>query len=222
MKCSKSICISFLVLVFAGCKSTFPATKKEKREKAEWQAVVNTPATDSAIKEYWLELIGNSWEFFKRQKSNLSPQDFPDLKFLKIIKYDIDSAVFFNYEKSQSIESIVALNRNGVISCAIKNDSVVAAVYPTLLNGKWQNGEGFTVPFKPVAQKITEIFKAGGEIYLFSVYPFPESGRQPLRQFLVVYKNRNFFSIGIDGSLIRLDDELLKLKKYALQVAEKA
>ncbi|MDH7463878.1 hypothetical protein QEG73_21430 [Chitinophagaceae bacterium 26-R-25] len=211
MQYSKLIIIIYVGLALAGCARSFPPTKKARREKSAWQATVNTPFTDSAIKAYWVELIGDRWNFFKEEKSNLSPDDVPNLKFIQSLNYTMDSSSFANYSKKQSIASILLLDRGSIVSYAVKNDSVVAVVFPKIINGKWGNGGGYTVPFKPLSNKLSAIYKEGGEVYNIKVYASP--ARSQGGNYIVTYKNDKFMSITMDGSLVPLEDELLKLKQ---------
>ena len=220
MNYRKLILLIPFTLLMAGCKPAFPGTKQDRKEKANWEAVVNTPATDNAIKSYWEELISNRWAFFKQHQSSFTAADFLNLKFLHVVTYDIDSSQLFAYRKSQSIGSIVTLNKRRIVSFVVKNDSIVAMVYPKLSEGKWQNGGGYSVPFKAVAQRIIETYRANGEVYWFDVYAFPSTSYQPFRSLLVAYIDKKLLNIGIDGSVSSLDDELMKIKKQALLGAE--
>jgi hypothetical protein len=203
--------------ILCSCEASF--SKKDQIERTAWKADVNKPATDSAIKEYWFDLIGKNWDFFKQQNSSLQPNDFNNLSFLHCLVYEIDSSHLFNFNKSTSIKSLLSLNRSEIISYAIKNDSIVAIVYPELVNGKWQNGVGYSVPSKAQAQRISQIYKSGGEVYCITLNPFPRTPL-PYRKYIVAYRNKNLMIIGQDGIFSRFDNELLIIKEHLIQLVE--
>ncbi|MEO7311424.1 MAG: hypothetical protein ABIX01_13565 [Chitinophagaceae bacterium] len=207
-----------LIVILVACKATFPNSKKQRKEKAYWESLVSQPSTDSAIKGYWVELIDGRWDYFEKKGIDLAEKDVSALKFIKLLSYTIDSIGLSNYNGLRSLSSFLTLDKNDIVTFAVKNGAIVAMIYPRFENGKWINAKGYGVPFQPVANAIYEIAKSGGEVYNVKVIAFPGS-KTVTRQCLITNKNRQLMSIGSDGKLRPFDDELMAIKKDVMKTA---
>lgn len=213
----KILWLAFLIAIYgSACRTSFPSGKKNKKEKAEWQSILNK--SENSVKDYWVELIDGNFNFLNEHQVFLTEPDLPKLKLKPFLVYSLDSASILAFKSKSSLNRILALDKTKAMNFGLKEDTVKVVIYAGYISDTWINWHGYSGIPPLFERKLSILISEKVELYQLNVIAFPTSQKRFMSYMFYVNKKGDFLSLQSNGNEVPLKPLLVSLKKRVLEI----